>query len=491
VVLASGRTDLREGSRWLREVGPARFDEDGRLVLLGVAVLVAILSLAALTALTVHRRDAALEAGTAAAHRLGRGGQDGALYDALVQAQQHQVTLFQERVYAPGQGDPGATQAAPGPDSAADLDLEPAEDDLTVIRGQSGDSLRIQRATQIFRELITYNGLDGRAQADGQQGLPVGAAYLREASAYLSGPTLDQATNIRRADQQQITAAAARAAAVPRPLLIADALVLVGLAGAQIVTARYTRRRLNPGLVLAAVVLVVLVAWSTAALTVSAHMVGREAAPHAQAASYLARAQVYGIQAHTWDLLSLADQGEDCVTPKPGSHVRCMFETKVVHRLTSPDGRLPIALAAAGKAAPDPSTPARVITATATVRAWLADESSLFTLQNLEADATSGTLRGRARYSPHFQQAILPYTTPDLQPDGAQVSRDARRFKVVVQAAVEHEWQGYETEARAADGGLGGLVTGSVLLGLLAGAAAAAGIAWRVREYWSADRGTP
>ena len=55
---------------------------------------------------------------------------------------------------------------------------------------------------------------------------------------------------------------------------------------------------------------------------------------------------------------------------------------------------------------------------------------------------------------------------------------------------IEHEWNSYYAQAGSAGDTLTGLVTGALLLGLLAGAAAGGGIGWRVNEYWSAGRRT-
>jgi hypothetical protein len=475
--LPDGRASLRPGTRWRPEPELVRLDEDWGLVLLGVIVLAAAISLAVLTAWTVQQRDTALAAATAAAARLDPGGVDSDLYQALVTAQQDQIGL---RLNTPGQS--GATA------------LNRAQHDLNLINGRVGDSSPVRRDTALISwELARYTPLEASAQGYSQQGLPVGAAYLREASGYLSGQTLRRANDIRRLDQGQITAVDAAASAVPWQLFAADALVLACLAGAQVITARYARRLLNPGLVLATVLLIGVVAWSATALAVSLSAAGRDAAPHARAASALAQAGLDGTEARTDDLLTLADQGEDCTAitgtvPPFAYDVGCRFETQVVGSLARPGGTLRKALAQARTTAPDRPDRVRIAAAAAAERSWLRAEHALPTLQNLEADATRKGLGRDPRYQPSFLSTLSPYTTPDPQLADLQVQGAFARFRTAVQAATGHEWRAYERQAGAAGGALSGLVLGSLLLGLLATAAAAAGIGWRVREYWSADR---
>ncbi len=176
VALLGVHTGLRTRARGLPGSQGTGLDEDWTLVLTGVAVMVIIVGLAVLTAWTAHQRDAALQDARAAAHRLDIGGLDDRLYQDLIATQQDEVTLFQDRI--------NVGQARAGHDPRTDLDR--VESDLTALNGQFRDSPRVQRdITLISREMSRYTGLEAAAQADNQQGLPVGAAYLREASHYL------------------------------------------------------------------------------------------------------------------------------------------------------------------------------------------------------------------------------------------------------------------------------------------------------------------
>jgi hypothetical protein len=484
VGLAGRGAGLRARAHWIRGAAGGGFDEDWTLVLLGAAVLVVTVGLAALTAWTVHQRDAVLQDAAAAAHRLDIGGLDDRLYQDLITTQQDEVALFQARIDAAGQGEQGSG-------------LGRVESDLTRITGLFGDSPRVQRdITLISREIPRYTGLEATAQADNQQGLPLGAAYLREASGYLTTYSLRSADDIRQVDRARVAADDAGAGALPWPLLVADALGLACLAGAQIVTARYTRRLFNPGLILATALSIVVMAWSAVSLSISLHVVGSDTAPHAKEASDLAQARIDGINDHNDDLLTLVDHGEDCLgltltTSAPYHYsVTCTFEQQVVDSL-APKGQLRTDITQAARDAPDPPARAQVASAAKAVTKWLAAEKSLPTLQNLESKASQKPASGSPpRYDSSFEATLIPYEAPNSQPYGAAVNRYSTRFQNAVEAAIEHQWKSYNAQAGSAGHPLNGLVPGALLLGLLAGAAAGGGIGWRVNEYWSAGRRT-
>lgn len=475
------RTGLRTRARGLPRPHRTQLDEDWTLVFSGVAVLVIMVGLAVLTAWTAHQRDAAVQDATAAAHRLDIGGLDDRLYQDLVATQQDEVTLFQDRI------DVG--RASIGHDPRTDLDR--VESDLTALSAQFGGSPRVQRdLTLISREMSRYTGLEAAAQADNQQGLPVGAAYLREASGYLTSYTLGSADDIRKFDQAQVRGDDAAAAGLPWPLLAAALPVLACLVGAQIVTTRCTRRLLNPGLVGATILTLVILAWSITALSIGLHAVGSDTAPHATEASALAQARVDGIQAHNDDLLTLVDHGEDCAPLTAIDDVQCTFETQVLRSLTAPRGQLRADLASAASQAPDPQVRTQISSAAKSAAGWLAAEQQLPTLQNLASKARQEPPGSYPRYNSSFVRTLIPYGSPDPQRNGAEVNVYAAHFQQAVRSAIEHEWRSYDAQAGSAEGTLNGLVTGALLLGVLAAAAGAGGIGWRVSEYWSAGRRT-
>jgi hypothetical protein len=473
---------LRKPARLMREVRDTGLDEDWMLVLLGASVLVVTIGLAVLASWTVHQRDVALQNATAAGQRLDIGGLDNRLYQDLTDIQQDEVALFRSRE------DP--SQAAPGHDPATDLAR--VQSDLTALKAQIGDSAQVQRdISLISQEMAPYTSLEASALDYNQQGLPVGAAYLREASGYLTDHVLPTADEIRKMDQAQVSAADSVAGAVPWALLAAAVLGLACLVSVQILVARYTRCQFDPWLLLSTAATSLVIVWSVTALSVSLHITGSDASPHAGAAADLAQARVDGLQANGDDLLTQVDHGEDCsattvIRDKSYRYVvTCTFETQIVSYLTTPDGRLRADLARAATIAPDPLARSRIGTAMTAARHWLSDEKALPTLQNLAAVA-AGRTGGNLRYDRAFDKSLDQYTDPGTTDVFRGVNNDSKAFQNAVTSAIGHEWMSYGQQAAGASGALAGAVTGTVLLGLLAAAAGGAGIGFRVAEYWSA-----
>lgn len=463
---------MRGSVRQIRQIGGTGPDEDWTLVLLGVAVLVVTIGLAILAAWTVHQRDVALENATAAGQRLDVGGLDNRLYQDLVGMQRDEVTLFGLHV------DP--SQAAPGQDPTTKL--QAVESDLTALSAQFGGSAQVQRDISLIRQEMTpYTSLEASALDYNQQGLPVGAAYLRDASGYLTDHVLPTADGIRQVDQAQLSADDAAAGAVPWALLVLAVIGLGCLAGVQILVARYTRCQFDPWLLLSTAATALVVIWPVTALSVSLDVAGSDASPHAVVAADLAQAQVAGIQANGYDLLTQVDHGEDCFA-QAGS-VTCTFESQVDY-LAKPDGPLRADLARAATDAPDPVARERIGAAMRVAVRWQSDEDSLPTLQNLAAKA-AGQQGGNPRYDTSFEGFLSKYTDPEANVFRS-VTGDSKAFQTAVTLAIRNEWTSYDQQAAAARSALAGAVTGAVLLGLLAAAAGGTGIGLRVAEYWSA-----
>ena len=162
-------------------------------------------------------------------------------------------------------------------------------------------------------QLPAYTDEVGTARADNRLGLPLGAAYLREASALLRRTLLPAAGDIYSRESALLTSASAQATGLP--LMVVT--VLVGLAIGYILyrssrwLARHTHRVVNYGLLLAALAGLVSLAWLA-----SAFFVGRADLLHAQQqgstpAQAYARADVAALRAHTDESLTLIDNSGD------------------------------------------------------------------------------------------------------------------------------------------------------------------------------------
>jgi hypothetical protein len=189
---------------------------------------------------------------------------------------------------------------------------------LTGKSTATGDDLAFLSAN-----LPLYTGQMETARADNRLGIPLGAAYLREASTLLQGSLLpgsqrqstllDAASSIDANENALLTSASAQATGLP--LMIIS--IIVGLAICYVLVrtarwlARHTHRVINGGLALALVVAVVSVAWLA-----GAYAVGRTELLHAQQngsgpAEAFARADVAALEAHADESLTLIDNSGD------------------------------------------------------------------------------------------------------------------------------------------------------------------------------------
>ncbi|MQY31048.1 hypothetical protein [Nocardia aurantia] len=122
----------------------------------------------------------------------------------------------------------------------------------------------------IATELPVYTGLIETARANNRQGHPVGTAYFGEASNMMQSTLLPMAQQLQEHRASAIADAQYRLVRPPWGAIALPVLTVSALVGAQVFLARRTRRILNPGLLPATIVLVMLLAWIVAAGTISA-----------------------------------------------------------------------------------------------------------------------------------------------------------------------------------------------------------------------------
>ena len=170
-------------------------------------------------------------------------------------------------------------------------------DDLAILSGQ----------------LPAYTDEVGTARADNRLGLPLGAAYLREASGLLRETLLPAASDIYIRESTLLTSASAQATGLP--LIVVAAIAGLGLGYVLFRSSRWlsrhTHRVVNYGLLLAALAGLVSLVW-----LVAAFVLGRSDLLHAQQqgsapAQAFARAEVAALQAHADESLTLIDNGGD------------------------------------------------------------------------------------------------------------------------------------------------------------------------------------
>jgi hypothetical protein len=161
--------------------------------------------------------------------------------------------------------------------------------------------------------LPVYADEVGTAQADNRLGLPLGAAYLREASASLRDTLLPAASDIYTKESGLLTSASAQATGLP--LIVFAVVIGLGLGYLLYRSSRWltrrTHRRVNYGLLVAAVAFAVSLVWLAGAFAV-----GRTELLHAQQqgsvpAEAFARSDVAALRAHADESLTLIDDSGD------------------------------------------------------------------------------------------------------------------------------------------------------------------------------------
>jgi hypothetical protein len=313
--------------------------------------------------------------------------------------------------------------------SAADTAIG---DDLAILSGQ----------------LPAYTDEVGTARADNRLGLPLGAAYLREASALLRDTLLPAASDIYTRESAQLTSASAQATGLP--LIVIAVVAELGLGYVLFRSSRWlsrhTHRVVNYGLLLAALAGLVSVVW-----LVAAFVVGRGDLLHAQQqgsapAQAFARAEVAALQAHADESLTLIDNSGDDSYQK---------DYVAQQKLLGPG---PGTLLAAVQAAAGSGGPGRDVAAEA--QAWYQAHAALRAKDDAgnHADAVKSALSGEAATSFARLSATLS--------DG-----------IGTHQAV------FATSARGGRDAFTGLAVGMIVASLVMAAGCAWGLSRRLAEY--------
>lgn len=130
-----------------------------------------------------------------------------------------------------------------------------------LARASTGTAAGSAAVTTLETELPVYTGLVETARADNLAKLPVGAAYLREASALMRSELLVAAQSLYNTQTAQLAADSSAGGGDAWITLALGLLALFALLRAQAYLNRRTRRLLNPGLVLATLTLFGSLVW--------------------------------------------------------------------------------------------------------------------------------------------------------------------------------------------------------------------------------------
>ncbi len=162
---------------------------------------------------------------------------------------------------------------------------------------------------QLSAQLPVYTGLVETARTFNRLGRPVGAAYLREASALMRDQLLPAAQRLYQLAIDRLGTERGGAAAFPWLVILLGLATLAGLVWAQLWLRRRTHRTLNIGLIAATLAGLVMAGWiGVAWLGVSGHLEASSRDGSAQVA-LLAKARITALQARADEALTLVARG--------------------------------------------------------------------------------------------------------------------------------------------------------------------------------------
>jgi hypothetical protein len=334
-------------------------------------------------------------------------------------------------------------------------DIAQAEDALSVAARESGSSGDVATAvTTLSSRLPVYTGLVETARANNLAGLPVGAAYLQEASGLMRTELLPAAEKVYQAETGQVAADQDRADQFPFVELLLGLLVLAGLVWAQVYLTRRTNRLLNVGLVLGTVAALVSVVWLVVAGLVVAADVSASRDTGSAQVDALARARIATLKARSDETLTLVARGSGQSFEKDYANT--------AKALGGDDGAGGL-LGKARDLATDPAVRAAVDDAITQQRAWSAAH------KKVRAADDSG----------QYTEAVQAAT--GTAKDGAAVPFNQLDADLV--KAIDGVTASFNREVASADGALSGAVAGAVVLAVLTATGAGFGVWQRLKEY--------
>ncbi|WP_157241251.1 hypothetical protein [Catenuloplanes japonicus] len=163
---------------------------------------------------------------------------------------------------------------------------------------------------EIARELPVYTGLVETARAYNRQGVPLGGAYLREASAHLRDVLLPAAQRVYEVSRSRLQDGQREASVFPWVLLLLGLALIAALAGTQVWLTRRTHRLLSPPLLVATAAALISCLAVTGAVSRSASFVDAGRQEGSADAQLLAEARVTALQVRADEALMLVARGD-------------------------------------------------------------------------------------------------------------------------------------------------------------------------------------
>jgi hypothetical protein len=184
---------------------------------------------------------------------------------------------------------------------------------VAVTRASSGltDEPLVQLLGRINARLAVYTGLIEIARTNNRAGNPVGSSYLSEASGLMQSTILPDAARLFRATSERVDAETTASTQIPAPVIMVVGTTVVFGAFSHRWLARRTRRRINPGLVVGALAILVMVVWVGTALTISTTASRSAKDTAAESLKTVTNVAITAQQARADETLSLIRRGDE------------------------------------------------------------------------------------------------------------------------------------------------------------------------------------
>lgn len=327
---------------------------------------------------------------------------------------------------------------------------------------QAGNALAIAVAAQspaeisvpdsplavLSTQLPVYTGLVETARANNRQGLPVGAAYQREASALMRDTLLPAAQRLYESEREAVAEDQRRAWVVPFVEFLVGALLLTLLILTQRFLRRRTNRVFNTGLLAATASATVALLWVLATSTFVIISVERSRAEGSAQVDLLAQARFATLKARADETLTLVARGAG------GANEAAYLESI---------DQLEKSLRQARREATDDALHARIDLADNDFRDWR------------RAHAAVRAADDGGDYTTAVQLAI------QRTPRGAVTAFDT--LDRHLSEAIDHTRSAFSTRIHQASSALTGITAGVAVLAMFTAAAATVGIWQRLKEY--------
>ena len=186
---------------------------------------------------------------------------------------------------------------------------------VAVTRASSGltDEPLVQLLGKINAELGVYTGLIEIARTNNREGNPVGSSYLSEASGLMQSTILPDAAQLYQATSARVDTETTASTEIPAPVILVLLTTVVFGAFSHRWLARRTRRRINPGLVVGALGILVMVVWMAIALTISTTASRSAKVTAAESLKTVTNVAITAQQARADETLSLIRRGDEQV----------------------------------------------------------------------------------------------------------------------------------------------------------------------------------